>query len=876
MTNTTHTSPAILLDENGICINGEYKVLLASSLFYFRQPRERWESRMQLLKAAGYNAIDVYFPWNFHETAPGCWDFTGQRDVSAFLALAAKHQLYVIARPGPYICSEWDGGAIPAWLWAQEVPVRQDHPEFLAQIGAWYEHILPLIAPFQITRDGTVICMQIENELDFFDCKSPVSYMEKLMHKAASLGIDVPLFYCCGQNDLLRGGGLTPHLHTAFNVYTSADNAGLEERALYLYGAARKRGMPFLVTETNREHSFLKRLLACGAKLISPYNQTAGSTLDWYNGITNWGPKDSPLSLMATDYDFQSMIGSAGEINGEFYQARLLAGMLHSLGESLACAVPSACDEYVTTESADLPCYALECDRGKLLCVSNLNGHRHLGIELQGQAYPLSVPPLQTKLLPCGVILSHHFQAVLAGSNYEIAYIEETPDSLTVALYGEGNFSASLTLQGQAIQITASPKEEIITHQYGPVRVLIGSTERMALSHIPGLPDLHRSITHQETRREISCLETAPCLLPAGPAIETPILPMEKLGQYRGIGCYRFVLKAPGRILFQNVADIFTLYKDGSLAETGYSEGGCLERDLGAGTYDLYTEIWGHSNFDDIRRPSLHMGSLKGLSGLIRIEGSMDISENWAFDLDQQPVQDWYFFRHSDLGAIASIDSYNRACTPFRGVYDKWIDIPSNANALYLHVTKCDCVVHVYGNGQLLGTVNPADPYMDLSRFCGSSRTELCLRVERRYFSDEVGQVLLLWGQKIDRCTYHSVPIETITSPSDTSSAALPFSCPCDSHLLLKVSLPQAPQKEYKLRLEGRDVKLTFLLNQRVVGRLVLGCDRFPVVAGGDPHVVHLCREWLTDSDLLIWCQPIGNHPQIDRIEMIGYDSILE
>ena len=136
-------------------------ILLASSLFYFRIPREKWEKRMKLLKTAGYNTIDVYFPWNYHETAPGIWDFSENRDVYAFLELAKIHGLFVIARPGPYICSEWDGGGLPAWLAADGVSVRQDDEEFLKRIGTWYDHILPVLEPFQISRGGTVLCMQI-------------------------------------------------------------------------------------------------------------------------------------------------------------------------------------------------------------------------------------------------------------------------------------------------------------------------------------------------------------------------------------------------------------------------------------------------------------------------------------------------------------------------------------------------------------------------------------------------------------------------------------------------------------------------------------------------------------------------------------------
>ena len=267
-----HTIEEIRMDGTGIKLQGEHRLLLVSSLFYFRIPRERWRDRMQLLKAAGYHAIDVYFPWNYHQISPDEWCFEENRDVEYFLKLAAENELYVIARPGPYICSEWDGGGIPAWLWEKEVAVRQDDAVFLQEMQSWYGKILPIIAKYQLGMQGTVICMQIENELDFYRCVSPVSYMDKLKRMAEGLEIRVPLFYCCGQNDMLRGGGLTPGLYTAFNVYAAGDNENLEQRVAHLYDSVQERDMPLLVTETNREHGYLKRLLACGAKLISPYN----------------------------------------------------------------------------------------------------------------------------------------------------------------------------------------------------------------------------------------------------------------------------------------------------------------------------------------------------------------------------------------------------------------------------------------------------------------------------------------------------------------------------------------------------------------------------------------------------------------------------
>ena len=125
------TAPCVELHSSGIWINGQPLILLTSSLFYFRLPASEWRSRMHSLRLLGYNAIDVYFPWNYHELEPGQWDFSGERDVRAFLQQAKAEGLWVVARPGPYICSEWDGGALPAYLHVKPgLKLRDNDPAY--------------------------------------------------------------------------------------------------------------------------------------------------------------------------------------------------------------------------------------------------------------------------------------------------------------------------------------------------------------------------------------------------------------------------------------------------------------------------------------------------------------------------------------------------------------------------------------------------------------------------------------------------------------------------------------------------------------------------------------------------------------------------
>lgn len=846
-------------------------ILLASSLFYFRIPREKWAKRMKLLKTAGYNTIDVYFPWNYHETAPGIWDFSGNRDVYAFLELAKMHGLFVIARPGPYICSEWDGGGLPSWLAADGVSVRQDDEEFLKRIGTWYDHILPVLEPFQISRGGTVLCMQIENELDFFDCKSPVSYMEKLMSMAAGHGIDIPLFYCCGQNDLLRAGGLTPGLYTAFNVYSDSNSPGTEERALHLYSTVSDRNMPFLITETNREHSYLKRLLACGAKLLGPYNQTAGNTMEWYNGITNWGTRENPIALMAADYDFDSMIGSAGEVNDQFYESRLLSGLLNSFPTEFAEAVPMKAEGMVIQSSQPLNAVIplLHTTRGDFLELSNLGRKDTIRLQYRDFELTLLMASLETRLLPVNVVLSDKKRITLLYSSYEIGFVEEKEDRTTTAMYGYGDFIAVLDMDGEIKTVNGGYQDESFN-------LIVGSPKEIAVMPIPGLPDMKGKLEEQAEERVISHLSIADAVLPAMKFEKTPVQPMEKIPQYRGIGCYRFSVEKGGEFLFQEAADIITICRDGEQTDVIYGRGDSIFRQLQPGIYQIYTEIWGHSNFDDIRCKSLRMNSLKGIGKIVRINGREDISDNWLFDLDEQPVGEWYFFRHSNYNTIMGIDSYSRAVSPVRGVYSKWITVPDNADSLYLHFSRADCIIHVYVNGHLEADVLKDDPVVDISRYAKNDRIEVCLRTERKFSTDRVGNVTLIAGNAQTDCEYGMLPVETFKMPLQAVQTTYPIKLRKGKNYVMTLPLERKDGKEMKLFFRGKDIKLTIVNNHRVISRLVLPNGSFPDVRGGSRDTAYISEEWLGAEEPVIWCQTIGNEPELEEVKVCYYSSVCD
>lgn len=196
------------IKEKSFYLNGEKFHIYSGAMHYFRIPHEYWEDRLLKLKAAGFNTVETYVAWNMHEPREGEFCFEGQSDVVRFIETAQKVGLYVIVRPGPYICAEWDFGGFPAWLLKHEdLQVRCYSEPYLSLVKQYFDVLLPKLAPLQITNGGPILMMQVENEYGSYGRdKKYLTYLRDLMRKK---GIDVPLFTSDGESKYhLSGGGL--------------------------------------------------------------------------------------------------------------------------------------------------------------------------------------------------------------------------------------------------------------------------------------------------------------------------------------------------------------------------------------------------------------------------------------------------------------------------------------------------------------------------------------------------------------------------------------------------------------------------------------------------------------------------------------------
>lgn len=174
-------------------LNGEPFKNLSGAVHYFRVLPEDWHHSLYNLKALGFNTVETYIPWNIHEPKEGQYDFSGRYDLKKFVQKAEELGLYVILRPTPYICAEWEFGGLPAWLLPyKNMRIRSSDPAFLEKVTHYYEKLFEIITPLQIDQGGPVLMMQVENEYGSYG--EDKEYLTALYELMLAQGVTVPIF----------------------------------------------------------------------------------------------------------------------------------------------------------------------------------------------------------------------------------------------------------------------------------------------------------------------------------------------------------------------------------------------------------------------------------------------------------------------------------------------------------------------------------------------------------------------------------------------------------------------------------------------------------------------------------------------------------
>ena len=187
-------------------LNGQPFIVKAAEVHYPRIPRPYWEHRIKMCKALGMNAVCIYIFWNIHEQREGQFDFTGNNDVAEFCRLAQKNGLYVIVRPGPYVCAEWEMGGLPWWLLKKkDIRLRERDPYFMERVKIFEEKVGEQLKPLTIQNGGPIIMIQVENEYGSYGEDKP--YVSEIRDCLRGIyGKELSLFQCDWSSNFEKNG----------------------------------------------------------------------------------------------------------------------------------------------------------------------------------------------------------------------------------------------------------------------------------------------------------------------------------------------------------------------------------------------------------------------------------------------------------------------------------------------------------------------------------------------------------------------------------------------------------------------------------------------------------------------------------------------
>ena len=312
---------------------------VSGSLHYFRVPRELWQDRMRKVRAAGFNAIQFVIPWHLHEPLPGKYNFEGMYDLKAFIQMAQDEDLYVLLRPGPYICAEHNGGGLPFWLYGKHpnITLRSSDPDFLQEVDKWWAVLLPLIRDQLYINGGNILMVQLENEYGSYGLqtgKCDTEYMRHLLDLVRQyLGPKVLMYTTDGAGDAyVRCGSIAGAYATIdFGPGVNVSNAFAIQRKYTPHGPLVNSefypgwldywGLKHNVVDGNWSAEYLDTILATGAN-VNIYMAHGGTSFGFDNGAnynSRYRAINPPFQVEPTSYDYDAPISEAGDLTAKFY-----------------------------------------------------------------------------------------------------------------------------------------------------------------------------------------------------------------------------------------------------------------------------------------------------------------------------------------------------------------------------------------------------------------------------------------------------------------------------------------------------------------------------------------------------------------------------
>lgn len=345
-------------------LDGKPFVIKAAELHYTRIPEPYWEHRIQMCKALGMNAVCLYIFWNIHEPQEGVYDFSGDKNVAHFIELCQKNGMYVIVRPGPYVCAEWEMGGLPWWLLKHDdMKLRSLDPNFMEAAGRFERRLAQELAPYRLENGGNIIMVQVENEFGSYGKDKP--YVSAMRDSLRAVGWDKTQLFQCDWSSNFTDNALDDLLWT-MNFGTGAKIDKEFRKVGEMRPDAPKMCSEFwsgwfdgwgTAHQTRPWEPMvngIKDMLDRGIS-FSLYMTHGGTSFGQWAGANNTG-----FAPDCTSYDYDAPIDEQGSATEKYYKLREL---LQQYSDTKLPAVPKAkpivsVPEFQMTEFA--PLYAAE------------------------------------------------------------------------------------------------------------------------------------------------------------------------------------------------------------------------------------------------------------------------------------------------------------------------------------------------------------------------------------------------------------------------------------------------------------------------------------------------------------------------------------
>ena len=305
----THT---FQVGDGKFLLDGKEFVIRCGEMHFGRIPKEYWRHRIQMVHAAGFNAVCAYIFWNFHEQTPGKYDFTGEKDVAEFCRIAKEEGMWVVVRPGPYTCAEWEFGGLPWFLMKEDkISLRSSDPKYLKPSAAFIAEVGKQLKDLQITKGGNILMFQAENEYGFWG--NDKEYVKTYVDAFRKAGIDVPIFCCNAVGQLTRGvpDGVTE----VANFGSNPQNAFRKLREVHPHGPLMcGEYYPAWFDSWGERHNVkgseqcmrdLEYMLKNKAS-FSVYMAHGGTSFGWWAGC------NAPFRPQTSSYDYDAPVSENG------------------------------------------------------------------------------------------------------------------------------------------------------------------------------------------------------------------------------------------------------------------------------------------------------------------------------------------------------------------------------------------------------------------------------------------------------------------------------------------------------------------------------------------------------------------------------------